>query len=139
MANEFASPVPGPQRESPQSLQDRGEPRLLVPRQGRQRCGGDRPGLLDAVARLPFAWAFGAAAKEVSAAELDEATKRELIKYLAAVPMTAVTGMKAMKIGDDSMPRTRFDVSPVITPALTSVSRHSSCGLESATMPAPTE
>jgi hypothetical protein len=49
----------------------------------------DRPGILDAVARLPFAWAFGAAAKEVAAAELDEATKRELIKYLAAVPMTA--------------------------------------------------
>jgi len=49
----------------------------------------DRPGILDAVARLPFAWAFGAAAKEVATAELDEATKRELIKYLAAVPMTA--------------------------------------------------
>jgi serine/threonine protein kinase len=49
----------------------------------------DRPGILDAVARLPFAWAFGAAAKEVAAAPLDEATKRELIKYLAAVPMTA--------------------------------------------------
>lgn len=49
----------------------------------------ERPGILDAVARLPFGWSFGAAAKEVAEAPLDEQTRREVIKYLAAVPMTA--------------------------------------------------
>src|SRR5512138_1088906 len=49
----------------------------------------ERPAVLDAFARLPFAWTFGAAAKEVAAAPLDEATKRAVIGYLAAVPMTA--------------------------------------------------
>ena len=68
----------------------------LAPHVGRalyravQRFGeAERPGVLDGFARLPFAWTFGAAAREVAASELDEETKRALIKYLAAVPMTA--------------------------------------------------
>ncbi|MEQ8354790.1 MAG: serine/threonine-protein kinase [Kiloniellaceae bacterium] len=49
----------------------------------------DQQDKLDALARMPFSRAYDMAARQVAEADLDDAQKAALIKYLSAVPMTS--------------------------------------------------
>jgi serine/threonine protein kinase len=49
----------------------------------------DQQEKLDALARVPFARAFDIAARQVANSGLDETQQAELVKYLAAIPMTS--------------------------------------------------